>query len=181
MGLDLFVSNSKGQPRRSKSFLSCSSCSLVLLVLLACFARPARLFCSSCSLVLLVLRACSARPARLFCSSCALVLLILRACSARPARLFCSSCALVLLVLLACPARSARLSCSSQKSIKSQYSYTKAPGFHHSEFRQNSFASMIVLETFHQSYRMRGYISSVNGANNNRSISQIYGKYRPAL
>jgi hypothetical protein len=86
MELGLFVSNSKGQPRLSKSFLSCSSWSLVLLVLLACSAHHVRLFCSSCSLILLVLLASPARPTRLSCSSCLLVLLVLIACPVRPAR-----------------------------------------------------------------------------------------------
>ena len=48
-----------------------------------------------------------------------------------------------------------------------------APGFRHSEFRHNNFASMILLKNLHTIYRMRGDISSVNGANNNQIICQI--------
>jgi hypothetical protein len=50
---------------------------------------------------------------------------------------------------------------------------TNAPGFRHSEFLHNYFASMILFKTLHQGYRMRGDISSVNVANNNQIICQI--------
>jgi hypothetical protein len=65
------------------------------------------------------------------------------------------------------PERSYKIVCTPE-SPPLTHLVSAIPNFGH-----NYFASMTLFKNLHQSYRMRGDISSVNGANNNQIICQI--------